>query len=375
MKYYIIAGEASGDLHASNLIKELVQLDREADIRFFGGERMLNACQGKGVLRKHYRDLAHMGIIEVLTHIRSILRNLSFCKKDIDDFEPDAIILVDCPGFNLRIAKFARKRNYRVYYYIAPQVWAWHTSRVKAIKRDCNRVYAILPFEQKFYEKYGVCVKYFGHPLLDEVSKYKFSTDIEFSRPLEEGEELICMLPGSRKHEVEYMLPTMLELSSKYKGYRFAVAATSNLKDLYHKYLEKYPNVELVYDRTYDLIAMSKAAVVKSGTSILETALIGTPFVCCYKTSGITYRLAKFLIGNKIRFISLVNLILDREVYKELIQNDFSVENISLELDKILKNLKNRERQVSDFEELKQVLKGSGASFRVAQSIIEDLKR
>lgn len=375
MKYYIIAGEASGDLHGANLVRALVAQDPAAEIRFWGGDAMAEAGGGKAVLVKHYRDLAFMGFWEVLTHLRVIFGNMALCRKDVAVFKPDAVILIDYPGFNLRIAKHLFRKGYKIYYYIAPQIWAWHTSRVKQIRRYIRRVYPVLPFEPAFYAKHGVEATFLGHPLLDAMARYRFA-DPTLDRSLREGEALITLMPGSRKQEIEKIFPLMLAATRHFPEYRFAVAATRHLDGaLYARYMRDYPHIPLVYDRAYDLLSVSAAALVKSGTSTLETALLGIPEVVCYKTSGLSYGIARLLVMNRIRFISLVNLIMDREVVKELLQGDLTEANIVSELTKILKNPKIREKQLSDYEELRDKLGREGASARVAGSIIADLER
>lgn len=375
MKYYIIAGEASGDLHGANLVRALVAQDPSAEIRFWGGDAMAEAGNGQAVLVKHYRDLAYMGFWEVLTHLRVIFGNMAFCRKDVAAFKPDAVILIDYPGFNLRIAKHLFRQGYRIYYYIAPQIWAWHTSRVKQIRRYIRRVYPVLPFEQAFYAKHGVEATFLGHPLLDAMARYRFSGPIQ-ETPLHPGEQLITLMPGSRKQEIEKIFPLMLAATRHFPEYRFAVAATRHLDDrLYARYMQDYPHIPLVYDRSYDLLSVSVGAWVKSGTSTLETALLGVPEVVCYKTSGISYAIARLLVGKRIRYISLVNLIMDREVVKELLQGDLTEENIVAEMRKILKDPKIREKQISDYKELRERLGQEGASARVAGAIISDLKR
>lgn len=374
MKYYIIAGEASGDLHGANLVRALVAQDPSADIRFWGGDAMAEAGRGRAVLVKHYRDLAYMGFWEVLTHLRIILGNMAFCRKDVAAFKPDAVILIDYPGFNLRVAKHLFKQGYKIYYYIAPQIWAWHTSRVKQIRRYIRRVYPVLPFEPAFYAKHGVEATFLGHPLLDAMARYRFSEPLT-DAPLKDGERLITLMPGSRKQEIEKIFPLMLAATRHFPEYRFAVAATRPMEPLYARYMKDYPHIPLVYDRAYDLLSVSSAALVKSGTSTLETALLGIPEVVCYKASEVSYRIARLLVMNRIRFISLVNLIMDREVVKELLQGDLTEANIVAELEKILKNPKIREKQLSDYKELREKLGQNGASTRVAASIIADLER
>ncbi|MDE7149571.1 MAG: lipid-A-disaccharide synthase, partial [Bacteroidales bacterium] len=361
MKYYIIAGEASGDLHGANLVRALVSQDPAAEIRFWGGDAMREAGNGRAVLVKHYRELAYMGFWEVLTHLRVILGNMAFCRKDVAVFRPDAVILIDYPGFNLRIAKRLFRQGYRIYYYIAPQIWAWHTSRVKQIRRYIRRVYPVLPFEPAFYAKHGVEATFLGHPLLDAMARYHFA-DPRLEMPEQNDKPLVTLMPGSRKQEIVKIFPLMLAATRHFPEYRFAVAATRHLDDrLYARYMKDYPHIPLVYDRAYDLLSVSSAALVKSGTSTLETALLGIPEVVCYRASEVSYRIARLLVMNRIRFISLVNLIMDREVVKELLQHDLTEGNIVAELGKLLKNPKIREKQLFDYEELRDRLGQEGA--------------
>jgi lipid-A-disaccharide synthase len=363
MKYYIIAGEASGDLHGSNLIKELNKLDQQAIIRAWGGEKMQQA--GAEIV-KHYRDLAFMGFVEVISNLSTILDNLKFCKKDILEFKPDVLILIDYPGFNLRMAKWARQKALKIIYYISPQVWAWKEGRVKSIKQVVDKMLVILPFEEKFYEKWDYRVEYVGHPLVQVVNEFLE----KHPRKKAEGKPVIALLPGSRKQEVAKKLPIMLETSKNFPGYQFVVAKASSLDDnFYAAFLRSYPEVSFVKDQTYNLLALATAALVTSGTATLETALFEVPEVVCYKGSSVSYEIAKRLV--KIKYISLVNLIMDRLVVKELIQNDLTVENVTTELQNILHDEETIRRIKNDYAELKNLLqKESKASARAAQEII-----
>ena len=363
MKYYIIAGEASGDLHGSNLIKELRKLDNDAVIRAWGGDKM----KASGAeLVKHYRDLAFMGFIEVIKNLPAILENLKFCKKDILQFQPDVLVLIDYPGFNLRVAKWAKRQGLKIIYYISPQVWAWKEGRVKTIKQIVDKMLVILPFEEKFYQQWDYKVEYVGHPLVQVINEF-----LE-SHPKQKigNKPIIALLPGSRKQEVAKKLPLMLEASKKFMDYQFVVAKTSSLDDeFYSEFLRNFPGVTAVQDQTYTLLSQAVAALVTSGTATLETALFGVPEVVCYKGSSVSYEIAKRLI--KIKYISLVNLIMDKPVVKELIQNELTVDNIVRELNTILHDPNKIQQVKKDYSNLKTLLqKESNASGRAAREIV-----
>ncbi|WP_076443771.1 lipid-A-disaccharide synthase [Chryseobacterium sp. RU37D] len=366
MKYYIIAGEASGDLHGSNLMKALKQKDLASEFRFWGGDLM--AKQG-GTLVKHYKDLAFMGFLEVAKNLRTILNNIKFCKQDIKKHKPDVLILVDYPGFNLRIAKFAKKLGIKVVYYISPQLWAWKEGRVEIIKKYVDEMMVILPFEEDFYRRHGVYSHFVGHPLLDAISNLQ-EIDIEKFKA-ENGlneKEIIALLPGSRKQEVEKMLEMMLSVRPYFKEYQFVIAGAPSLpKEFYESYVDD--NVHFVSNKTYDLLRCSKAALVTSGTATLETALLNIPEVVCYRGSKISYAIAKRLVKN-INYISLVNLIMDHEVVKELIQNNLNTHNLVEELKKILGGEK-RVQMLNDYELLREKLGGKGASDHAAEVILK----
>jgi len=366
MKYYIIAGEASGDLHGSNLMKALKQKDPGAEFRFWGGDLMEK--QG-GTLVKHYRDLAFMGFLEVAMNLRTILNNIKFCKEDIKNNKPDVLILVDYPGFNLRIAKFAKELGIKVVYYISPQLWAWKEGRVEIIKKYVDEMMVILPFEEDFYKKHKVHSHFVGHPLLDAISTLQEISIEEFKK--ENGlneKEIIALLPGSRKQEVEKMLEMMLSVRPYFKEYQFVIAGAPSLpKEFYEKYVDE--NVHFVSNRTYDLLRCSKAALVTSGTATLETALLNVPEVVCYRGSKVSYAIAKRLVKN-IKYISLVNLIMDREVVRELIQNDLNTKNLVEELKKMLDGEK-RAEVLKDYELLREKLGGEGASENAAEVILK----
>ena len=372
MKYYIIAGEASGDLHGSNLVASLRAQDRDAKIRAWGGEKMRR--NGANVV-KNYHDLAFMGFVEVLMNLRTILKNFSFCKKDITDFNPDAIVLIDYPGFNLKVAKWAHKKGYKVFYYISPQVWAWKRRRVYKIQKVVDKMLCILPFEKKFYDSYNVDCQFVGHPLLDEIAKVNPVDKNKFYKAnrLNPKKEIIAMLPGSRKQEVSRMLTVMLDVVKQFPNYQFVIACAPSLPVSYYKgIIGEKANVRLVVNRTYQLLQLSSAAMVTSGTATLETALFDVPEVVCYKANKISYIIARQLA--KVRFISLVNLIMDREVVKELIQNDLTANNVTNELRSLLASSKRQKKLLEDYEELKAVLGNAGASDKAAEVIISNVK-
>ncbi|MBN8681133.1 MAG: lipid-A-disaccharide synthase [Chitinophagales bacterium] len=358
MKLYCIAGEASGDLHGSNLIKALRHRAPEVQIRAWGGDLMSEA--GAEVV-KHYRELAFMGFVEVVKNLRTIFRNLELCKNDIRAFQPDVLVLIDYPGFNLRIARWAKAQGIRVVYYISPQIWAWHTSRVKQIRRDVDEMLVILPFEADFYKKHQVNVHFVGHPLLDALPE---DGDVQKSEP-----PSIALLPGSRRQEVSRMLPTMLEASKYFPEYQFIIAASAALPmEWLETFTAAYPNVRLEQGRTYDIIRAARLAVVKSGTSTLETALLGTPEVVVYAGSPVSYAIARRLI--QVKYISLVNLILDRPLVQELIQQDLNVENLRTAISDLLKKETQAHLQ-EGYKALRMVLGEKGASGRAADIILQ----
>lgn len=370
MKYYIIAGEASGDLHASNLIKEIKKLDNQAEIRFWGGELM--EAQG-GTLVKHYRELAFMGFIEVVLNLGTILKNIKFCKQDIEKFKPDALIFIDYPGFNMRIAKWAKQKGFHTHYYISPQIWAWKENRIKDIKRDVDAMYVILPFEKDFYEKkHQFPVRFVGHPLIDAISNRPLIDPKDFKEKLKlDSRPIIALLPGSRKQEIKVMLSVMLKVVNDFPDYQFVIAGAPNQDETFYRQFIKQKNVSLLLNKTYDLLSVSHAALVTSGTATLETALYKIPEVVCYKGSRISYEIAKRVI--KLKYISLVNLILDKEVVTELIQTDFNKKRLKEELTKILDEYK-RATLFLDYYDLEKKLGGKGASEKTANLIVKSLK-
>lgn len=369
MKYYIIAGEASGDLHGSNLIKELIKADTDADIRCWGGDKMKAAG---GDLVKHYRELAFMGFTEVLMNLRTIFRNLKFCKEDILQYKPDALILIDYPGFNLRIAAWAKQQGLKIIYYISPQVWAWKEGRVKMMKECIGKMLVILPFEKDYYKnKWNWDVEYVGHPLAEEIERHKAQSTVNrFS-----DKPVIALLPGSRKQEIAKKLPVMLEVSKSFPDHQFIIAQAPSVEDdFYRSITGPYPNVSFVKDQTYNLLLQSKAALVTSGTATLETALFGVPEVVCYKGSFISYQIGKRLV--KVKYISLVNLIMDRPVVKELIQNDMTAENLKAELLPLLTDEKRIAAIKKDYAALKALLSlGGNASAKAASSVVHFLRQ
>lgn len=370
MKYYIIAGEASGDLHGSNLMKALFEEDSKADIRFWGGDLMESAG---GTLVKHYKELAFMGFAEVIMNLNTILNNIKFCKSDIAKYNPDVIIFIDYPGFNMRIAKWAKERNIKTHYYISPQIWAWKENRIKAIKRDFDKLYVILPFEKDFYEKkHQFPVEFVGHPLIDAIHNRPKVDEAAFRKANNLDEKpIIALLPGSRKQEISKMLEQMLAIVEDFKDYQFVIAGAPGQELSYYKQFLKKKSVHLISNKTYDLLRVSCAALVTSGTATLETALHKVPEIVCYKGNWISYQIAKRIIT--LKYISLVNLIMDKEVVTELIQDECNKKRIKEELSKLLQP-ENRLRILKEYELLEQKLGGDGASKKVARLIYESIK-
>ncbi len=368
MKYYIIAGEASGDLHGSNLMKEIIKEDTNAEIRFWGGDLMQAVG---GTIVSHYKERAFMGFVEVLLNLRKIFGFIKFCKNDIHKFKPDVIVFIDNSGFNLRIAKWAKLEGYKTNYYISPQVWASRASRVEAIKRDIDKMFVILPFEKAFYDKYGYNVEFVGHPLIDGIAGRKQIEEKAFRKEYNLGDkEIIALLPGSRKQEIKKMLSTMLKMVDKFPNYQFVVAgAPSQSKEFYNEFL-KAKKVPYINNKTYDLLSISSIALVTSGTATLETALFKVPQVVCYKGSWLSYQIAKRIIT--LKYISLVNLIMDKEVVTELIQNDFTEQNLEQELQALLLK-ENKEKLFLDYFDLENSLGGKGASNKTAKLIVNGL--
>lgn len=361
MRYYIIAGEASGDLHGGNLVRALHEQDAGAVIRAWGGDKMEAAG---AVLVKHYRDLAFMGFVEVVRHLRTIMRNIEFCKKDILAFQPDVLVLIDYPGFNLRIATWAKEQGIRVVYYISPQVWAWKEGRVRRIKASVDKMLVILPFEVPFYEKWDYPVEYVGHPLIEVV---RHETEQVPLTPLS-TRPVIALLPGSRTQEIRQKLPVMLSVVADFPEYQFIVAGAPAQEDALYQELIGDASVLLVRNQTYNLLRQARAALVTSGTATLETALFGVPQVVCYRGNPVSFWLAKKLV--KVKYISLVNLIMDKEVIKELIQGDLNRENLKEALQKMTAEGPERDRVLRDYAQLWALLGSKSAATAAAKAII-----
>jgi lipid-A-disaccharide synthase len=369
MKYYIIAGEASGDLHGSNLMKAIQRQDVNAEFRFWGGDLMRAVG---GTLVTHYKDRSFMGFAEVIFNLRKILGLISFCKNDIESYQPDVIIFIDNSGFNLRIAKWAKERNYKTHYYISPQVWASRAGRVEKIKRDVDAMYVILPFEKEFYAKYNYDVHFVGHPLIDAIADRQQVDEKTFRQDYNLSDKpIIALLPGSRKQEITKMLGVMLSVVNDFKGYQFVIAGAPSQDFSFYKPFIKQDNVAFISNKTYDVLSISYAALVTSGTATLEAALFKVPQVVCYKANPISYQIAKRIIT--LKFISLVNLIMDREVVTELIQGDLTTKRLKKELEKIL-NDDERIRLFIDYYDLEKKLGGKGASDTAAKLIVESCK-
>ena len=365
MKYYLVAGEASGDLHGANLMKALKELDGQADFRYFGGDLM--QAQG-GTLVKHYADMAFMGFVEVVFNLNTILKNMALCKKDIVSYQPDVLILIDFPGFNLKIAEFAKAQGLLVCYYISPKVWAWNQKRVLKIKKVVDHLFCILPFEVDFYKTWGMDIDYVGNPLLDAVDAFRADADFLIKHQLTD-KKIVALLPGSRKQEISRLLPDMVAVANKFPHHRFVVAGAPSFNaNYYQQYLEG-KNIPVIFNATYDLLNVAEAAVVASGTATLETALFNVPQVVVYKGNAITIGIARMLI--KIKFISLVNLIMDRAVVKELIQQDCNPAEIYSELNNLLNNTHHRRQILNDYDLLDEKMGAPGASAKTAALIVK----
>jgi lipid-A-disaccharide synthase len=360
LKYYIIAGEASGDLHGSNLIKEIVANDAQANIQCWGGDMMQSA--GANVV-KHIRDLAFMGFIEVLKNIKTIQKNFRFCKQDIIDFKPDVIVLIDYPGFNLRMAKWAKLLGFKIVYYISPQIWAWKENRIHDIKKYVNEMICILPFEKQFYAKWGMHVHYVGHPLVQVIDAYKQANHF-----IKKNEKMIALLPGSRLQEIEKKLPILLSVVNHYPDYTFVIAQSPTLQASDYAPYMLGSNIELRKNSTYQILMEANMAIVTSGTATLETALFGVPQIVCYKGNYFSYAIGKRLI--KVAFISLVNLIAQKLVVAELIQNNLNTKNLILEMDKIINNTNQRNQIIADYKNI-HISLGSQKASKLAADIID----
>ena len=370
MKYYIIAGEASGDLHGSNLMKALYKEDPSAEIRFWGGDLMQNVG---GTLVKHYRELSFMGFIEVVFNLKTILNNIKICKKDIQEFQPDVLIFIDYPGFNMRIAKWAKELGMKTHYYISPQIWAWKENRITDIKRDVDKMYVILPFEKDFYEKkHHYLVEFVGHPLIDAIQNRTIVDEIAFRKEHNLDEKpIIALLPGSRKQEITKMLSVMLSVVNDFPDYQFVIAGAPSQEYSFYAPFLKTKNSHFISNKTYDLLSISTAALVTSGTATLETALFKVPEVVCYKGSWASYQIAKRIVT--LKYISLVNLIMDKEVVTELIQDNCTSKNIKIELQKLFEPIY-RKQVLENYNELEKQLGGSGASEKTAKLIVRNIR-
>lgn len=374
MRYYLIAGEASGDLHGSNLMKGLLKADPQAQFRFWGGDLMASVG-GEENLVKHYKKTSFFGVANVLRNLRTIFSQLKECKRDLEEFAPDVLILIDYPGFNFKVAKYAHQRGIRTFYYISPKVWAWKEHRVERIRKYVDQLFIIFPFEVEYFRGKGIEAIYEGNPIMDSIAEKLATvpTKEEFKREYALGERpLVALLAGSRKSEIKRNLDFMVALSKAHPNYQFVVAGVSWIEpQLYERFLEG-SDVRVLTDRTYQLLRCSEAAVVCSGTATLETALIGTPEVVCYRMDEFSYRVARAFV--KIGFISLVNIIMKREVVKELIQHDMTVEKASEELIAIVEGGCKHEQMMADYRELGDVVGGSGASERFAARMVAILQ-
>lgn len=370
MKYYFIAGEASGDLHGSNCMREILKLDKHAEFAFTGGDLMQEVSGKKPCI--HIQQMAFMGFVDVLKNIVTIKKNFKTVKQNILEFKPDLLVLVDYPGFNLRMAKWATMQGIKVDYYISPTVWAWKENRVELIKKYTNKLFVILPFEEAFYKKHGHKVYFTGHPLIDAIEQQKpaFKTQEEFiNKNNLSGKPIIAVLPGSRVQEIERMLDIMVNVIPKFSGYEFVVAGSANLPALYYEPLHRQ-GIKVVFNQTYELMTYAKAGIIKSGTSTLESALFKLPQVVCYKSGGLSFAIGKMLVN--VKYISLVNLIMDAPVVLELIQNELTSENISKELEQLLNNQPYRNKMIHEYEKLMAHLGGAGASSRIAGHLVLD---
>jgi lipid-A-disaccharide synthase len=371
MKYYLIAGERSGDIHTANLMKALLQKDKNATFRFWGGDEMQKIG---GTLVKHYKETAFMGFFEVLKNIRKIQRFLSECKKDIKSYQPDAIILTDYAGFNLRIAEYVKKElpHVKTIFYISPKIWAWNTKRVFKIKKVIDLMLVILPFEEKFYQKYDCKVQYVGNPLLDELDKFLPNIDFLAQKNLTQ-KPIITLLPGSRKQEIKHNLPVMLETSKYFPQYQFVIAGVGNVEADFYAEVKKYPEIPLIIDDTYNLLNNSEAAIVASGTATLETGLLNVPQVVIYKMGKITFEIAYRLV--KLPYVSLLNWVGEKMIAPELLQFYATPHNIAAYLSPLLKNGNLRTQMLKDYKELRSKMGESGASERTAKAIYDFLEK
>ncbi|MDR1006485.1 MAG: lipid-A-disaccharide synthase [Bacteroidales bacterium] len=371
MKYYLIAGELSGDLHAAYLIRELGKLDKDAVFRGFGGDKMAEeGCE----IRKHIREMAFMGFVEVIANLKSVLGNIKVCKEDILAFAPDVVITIDYPGFNLRIAEWAKKHNIKVFHYISPTVWAWKKGRIKSMKRILSGLYVILPFEKPFYAAHNFDVKYFGSPLLDEISDFRAANADKAAAEADnkESKPMIVLMPGSRSQEIRKMLPLQLDLAAKYPQFRFVIAGVNTHTEAFYKNIIRDADVDVRFNSTYCLLNQAQAAVVTSGTATLEAALFGLPQVVCYKANALSIFIGRLVV--KVKYISLVNLILNRLSVTELIQGDCNKRNLEREFERIVFDKENIKRIKADYAEINALLGSAGASSAIAEDIFKTLK-
>lgn len=375
MRYFIVAGEASGDLHGSNLIKGIREVDCNARIRCWGGDLMKEAG---AELVKHYKDGAIMGFVEVVANLGKLAANLNRCKEDIIEYNPDVVILIDYPGFNFRIARFAKERGMRVFYYIAPKVWAWKEKRVHKLKKYVDRLFIIFPFEIEYFKKWGIDAIYRGNPLLDSVDNHRSATEtreeFEDRTGIGKGGKNIALLAGSRRSEIKYLLPRMMKVAQRYPQHRFLMACAPSMEREFYEGIigKECSNMQLLFGETYSILRHSDAAIISSGTASLEAALIGVPQVVCYGGNEISYRIAKMVV--KLKYISLANLIMDKGLFKELIQHDCTPGKISAELDKLLGDNAYREKMLADYRDVRSILGGKGASAKVARAMIKELE-
>ena len=376
MRYFLIAGEASGDLHGSNLIKGIRSVDSNAQIRCWGGDLMQEAG---GELVRHYKEGAIMGFVEVLANLGKLAKNLQDCKNNILEYNPDVIVLIDYPGFNFRIAQFAKERGFRVFYYIAPKVWAWKEKRVHRLKKYVDKLFIIFPFEIDYFKKWGIDAIYNGNPLLDSVDNHPSATETkeEFCKraDLNPDSTTVALLAGSRRGEIKYLLPRMIEVAKRYPSYQFLLACAPSVDLEFYKGIigKKCSNIKLLMGETYSILRHSNAAIINSGTASLEAALIGVPQVVCYGGNEISYQIARMVV--KLKYISLANLIMDKGLFKELIQHSCTPALISQELDQLLHNQEYRARMMQDYADVRTVLGDAGASAKVAKAMIEELKK
>lgn len=369
MRYYIVAGERSGDLHGSNLVKAIKKMDPLSEFRGFGGEFMQQA----GVdLAVHYNEMAFMGLAELFTNANKIKKYIRLCKSDIMAHKPDVIILIDYGGFNLQIARFGKKNGNKIFYYIPPKYWAWYPNRALWLKPYVDRLFVILPFEKEFFKKFQWESDYVGNPVLDAVKEHVANSHISSESQWQTKSSVVALLPGSRKQELKRIIPLMARVVRKFPDYQFAVAAVNNFDKSWYQELGNLPNVKLVFEDTYNLLLNSSAAIVTSGTATLETALFKVPQIVVYKANEISYLLAKLLV--KVRFISLVNLIAGKEIVKEMIQSEANPENVSVELEKILSDNDYRRKMLDGYEQIIKILDTGSASENTARLMVQYLK-